>query len=165
MKTIENLKYEIRHVRAPLAKEAKDFSASDQWLVKIFYEGGFFTVDYYTGYGHRELTNIVFLRDYLSPEQIKLAKGCPSRVIGLVGFGAFLQCTKPKTPTIKDIIFALYMDSAALNESFTDWCSNYGYSDDSLKALNTYKACCENGQKLRKLKFSQEYLENVFEDY
>ena len=42
------------------------------------------------------------------------------------------------------------MDAAVADETFSDWCSNYGYSDDSIKALNTYKQCTEIAAALRK---------------
>ena len=57
------------------------------------------------------------------------------------------------------------MDSMACNENFDDWCNNFGYSSDSIKALNTYKECIELGRKLRKLGFSSEYLQTTFEDF
>lgn len=57
---------------------------------------------------------------------------------------------KPKKPTNADVLYTLTMDASAADENFHDWCNSYGYSDDSIKALNTYKACLEIATALRK---------------
>ena len=43
------------------------------------------------------------------------------------------------------------IDSEAVDESFSDWCDNFGYTTDSSKARSTYKACQRNGERLIKL--------------
>lgn len=57
---------------------------------------------------------------------------------------------RPSKPSKAEIMHCLIMDASAADENFTDWCDNYGYSDDSIKALNTYKACIETAHALRK---------------
>jgi hypothetical protein len=57
---------------------------------------------------------------------------------------------KPKKPTNADILYSLVLDANASNENFHDWCANYGYSSDSIQALNTYKECLEIGNQLNK---------------
>jgi len=77
------------------------------------------------------------------------------------------QVERPKKPTNADIMYSLLLDAYAANESFSDWCSDYGYDDDSIKALNTYKTCCEYAVHLRKT-FSPDQIEamrTVLEDY
>lgn len=56
---------------------------------------------------------------------------------------------RPVRPTVADVLYSLFMDANAADESFSDWCDNFGYSDDSIKALNTYKACCDIAKHLR----------------
>lgn len=56
-----------------------------------------------------------------------------------------------KTPTASDLVWAVAVDSTALTESFNDWCYEYGYDTDSIKARSTYKACQRNGERLIKL--------------
>lgn len=136
-KTIENIKFQIQHIRDPLKKKSEEWKeTADQWHVTIYHDTGMFTLEYYTGSGHRK----------------KIGKGFNERTIA-------------QTPKIKDVIYSMFIDSTAMNENFSDWCSNYGYSDDSISALNTYKECLEQGRKLRKLGLSQEYLEKLFENY
>lgn len=66
-----------------------------------------------------------------------------------------------KVPRVKDILWSLYMDASGAQESFEDWCSNYGYDTDSRRALNMYFACQESGHKLRKIMKSKNYLERI----
>lgn len=53
-------------------------------------------------------------------------------------------------PQLDDILQCLFSDASAGSESFNDFCDNFGYSNDSLKALDTYRACMESASKLRK---------------
>jgi hypothetical protein len=55
---------------------------------------------------------------------------------------------KPKPPTLEGVLYSLLIDADARNMSFNDWCSDFGYDSDSIKAFNTYQACCESGKKL-----------------
>ncbi|MNR67782.1 hypothetical protein D3C85_1919640 [compost metagenome] len=41
------------------------------------------------------------------------------------------------------------MDSSGAEQNFHDWCSDFGYDNDSLKAQQTYNACCETLTKMR----------------
>lgn len=57
---------------------------------------------------------------------------------------------KTKKPTVADVLHSLFMDASAAEYNFSDWCDEYGYSDDSIKALNMYKACLDTATALRK---------------
>jgi hypothetical protein len=61
------------------------------------------------------------------------------------------QATKPKAPRAADVLCCLLSDADAIKESFNSWCDNFGYSNDSMKALKTYQACCDTGEKMRAL--------------
>lgn len=69
----------------------------------------------------------------------------------------------PNRPKIKDIMYSLLLDASATNDNFNDWCSNYGYSTDSIAALNMYKSCLDTSENLRKV-FSREQLDAMQED-
>jgi len=61
----------------------------------------------------------------------------------------------------------LTLDAQTLDQSFTDWCAEFGYDDDSISAFDTYRACCENSKKLQKV-FSRDTLvkiEELLQDY
>lgn len=67
---------------------------------------------------------------------------------------------KPRKPKVADVLHSLILDASAADENFHDWCANYGYSDDSIKAMNMYMACLETAQALRK-HFSPDTLRTV----
>ena len=46
-----------------------------------------------------------------------------------------------KTPTAADVLDCLAMDSSGDLSSFEDFCSEYGYDEDSRKAEALFKAC------------------------
>lgn len=54
-------------------------------------------------------------------------------------------------PTGLDILASLSNDAQAAECSFEDFCDNYGYSNDSLKALDIYRACALNAKKLKNI--------------
>jgi hypothetical protein len=113
----------------------------DQWRVTISSKAGFHSFDYFTGLGLR--TPAVMRRTIDG----RLYEKAPARV---------------KNPKVADVLHSLIMDSSAADENFHDWCANYGYSDDSIKAMNTYKACLEIAVALRK-HFSPDTLRQVRE--
>ena len=53
-------------------------------------------------------------------------------------------------PGIDGVLECLFSDARCGAESFDDFCDNCGYSNDSLKALDTYRACMESAKNLRK---------------
>jgi hypothetical protein len=57
---------------------------------------------------------------------------------------------KPVRPSNDDILHSLILDAGAANMNFADWCSDYGYSDDSISALNAYRECLTTATMLRK---------------
>lgn len=57
---------------------------------------------------------------------------------------------RPKRPRIAEVLHSLVLDASAADYNFSDWCDNYGYSNDSIKAMNIYKECLEIAQILRK---------------
>ena len=56
----------------------------------------------------------------------------------------------PELPELADVVSCLVSDSSAEKQSFSDWCKDLGWSDDSRKALDTYLACQDNAKRLRK---------------
>jgi hypothetical protein len=104
----------------------------DQWRVTISSKAGFWSTDYFTGLGLRTEPH------------------------------ASWDKPKPKKPKIADVLYSLITDASAADENFHEWCANFGYSDDSIKALNDYKTCLDTATHLRK-HFSPETLRQVRE--
>ena len=61
----------------------------------------------------------------------------------------------PKKPKIADVLYTLFMDARAADLNFDDWCDEFGFSSDSIKALNTYKQCLGISHAIKK-HFSKE---------
>lgn len=127
----------------------------DQWFVTIKRTGSKapdMTIPYYTGLGHRK-----------APPP---PSGAPYRP-GTIAHEAWRKLAKPQAPHAADVLHSLILDSSAADQSFNDWCADFGYDSDSVKALTTYQACCVIGENMRKL-FSREELStlrDMLQDY
>ena len=100
-----------------------------------------FETDYFTGLGHR--------------------KG------NVKNKDSILYMEKPQTPRAADVLYSLLLDMQARDECFDDWCSEFSYNSDSIKALSIYQQCCEIGKKMCRV-FSRsqiEQLKNVLQDH
>lgn len=118
----------------------------DQWRVTLSSKAGFHSFDYFTGLG---------LRTKPAPMHN------PPRV-NTLAWVDWQKTRKPRKPKVADVLHSLILDASAADENFHDWCANFGYSNDSIKAMNTYKACLEVAQALRK-HFSPDTLRTVRE--
>ena len=59
--------------------------------------------------------------------------------------------TRPKPPDMFDVLYSLCMDAQSYENArdFEDFCGEFGYSTDSIKADQTYRACGESAKRLR----------------
>ena len=118
---IEALPVKIEYVaEVPSPWDSDKKTNVDQWRVVIETKAGYWSTDYYTGLGLRRKPSTSWDK------------------------------ARPKKPTIADVLYSLFMDASAADLNFHDWCSEFGASDDSIRALNTYKKCLEIGTALRK---------------
>lgn len=70
-------------------------------------------------------------------------------------------------PTPANVLYCILTDAEGTDCSFDDWCDMFGYSDDSLSALNIYKECCKIGKNLLKVftRSQIEQLREMLQDY
>lgn len=70
-------------------------------------------------------------------------------------------------PTQASVLYSLLLGSDCADYSFTDFCSEFGYDEDSMKAFDIYKACQKSSKQLREVfTHSQiETLRELLEDY
>ena len=66
------------------------------------------------------------------------------------GTGLRTKAGRLQRPKIADVLCSLFSDAAAADQNFSDWCADFGYSDDSIKALNIYKGCTDVAHQLRR---------------
>lgn len=132
-----------------IGETKRDDWVCDEWRVSI----GSFETKYFTGTGYRKIKKGAI--------PTKARKGCV----------AYAEWEKRNlvavAPCAADVIYSLLSDSEACDMSFSDWCENCGYSNDSIKALNTYRACEEIGRSLRKVFSTKQMseLREVLSDY
>ena len=120
----------------------------DTWRVTLSGKSGSWSTTYKTGTGHRK-----FPKGYRAEKTLRP---------GTLAFERQEAQKRAVTPAIADVVHSLILDASAADENFHDWCENYGYSDDSIKALNTYKQCLETAAALLKY-LGRETLEKVRE--
>lgn len=70
---------------------------------------------------------------------------------------------KVPPPTLVEVCYSLFMD--AYDGSFEDWCSEFGFSDDSIRAKAMYEECCRTRYALQRM-FGQHYdsIKNLLSD-
>ena len=83
--------------------------------------------------------------------------GCHHMFDYFTGLGRRKERNKPNPPKVADVMYSLLTDASAEQRNFHEWCSDYGYSTDSINALNVYRACLDTAAALRKC-FSYELL-------
>lgn len=113
-----------------VGETTRDGWKCDQWRIEFKNKNSFWSTDYYTGLGCRSKPKSKW------------------------------DTAKPQKPKNIDILYSLFLDADAANENFDDWCDNYGYSNNSIKALNIYKSCLETATAIRKY-FSPEQRECI----
>ena len=53
-----------------------------------------------------------------------------------------------KTPTVADVLYCLLSDSRAGEMEFDEFCSEFGYSEDSISAKETWEQCYQISWKM-----------------
>jgi len=74
---------------------------------------------------------------------------------------------KPKPPSPASVLYSLFLDASATDQSFSDWCADSGMDDDSIKAFDTYRQCCAISRQFRAF-FTHaecEALQEMLQDY
>lgn len=82
---------------------------------------------------------------------LAIAKECEigTEVKVLGKFTDLIDTKKPiDSPTLLEVCYSLALDASGADESFEDWCGNYGYDTDSRKAKKLHKACQKIAFKL-----------------
>jgi len=76
-------------------------------------------------------------------------------------WGSINDCQKGVDPVAYDILACIGSD-AYTPETFADFCSEYGYESDSIKALQTFRRCSSFAKRLRAF-FTEAELEGLAE--
>lgn len=123
------IKYSARH----MCEDESDGWKHDVWRV-VFQSGGrSFSIDYRTGIGHRKPK-----RPMPSPPFRK----------GTIAYEAWEKDYILIKPSPASVLYCIVNDDPR-GESFKSWCDNFGYSTDSIKAMQTYLACQKQTDEAR----------------
>lgn len=141
-------------------KAFDDKNVMDSWSVKIGKGAarGNYEFEYFTGTGHRLTFNKKlsgYACDKLTKVQINQAKKLQellrkdrldSTIIKLQDNTGYAV-----SPTQASVLYCLLADAISAEQNFNDWCNNFGYDNDSIKAFKTYQACCDTLEKMRNI--------------
>lgn len=83
-----------------------------------------------------------------------------------MGSGLVDERNRPKKPQVKDVLYSMIMDDVS-NMSFDDFCNEFGHDNDSIKALEIYRACLKETQAYYNMFDSEEreVLQELLKDY
>lgn len=118
----------------------------DEWRITLSYDNKTLETPYRSGIGHRVPKKQMFgtkqrgIDLWDSPEGMITTEMAAKK--GLL---------VPVDPKVEDVLACLFCDASSANETFEDWCSNYGYDTDSIKALDTYLQCQKSRKDLIKM--------------
>lgn len=57
----------------------------------------------------------------------------------------------PTEPALANVVYCLLMDATALEQTFDEWCGDFGYDTDSRKAYDLYTRCVDSSRHTRRL--------------
>lgn len=83
-----------------------------------------------------------------------------------MGSGLVSKMGRPKKPTIKDVLYSMMMDDVN-NINFNDFCGEFGYDNNSIKALKIYEDCQEETKAYYDMfnNEEREFLRELLEGY
>lgn len=81
-------------------------------------------------------------------------------------FNYWMGAAHTKAPSKKDVLYSMIIDDVSYMD-FNDFCTNFGYDNDSIRALNTFKACQTQTDNFYRLfnEEEREILRELLEDY
>jgi len=148
--------YTVMQIMEPQKAKSDDWHETAQ---KFIFTIKGKTFEYYTGIGHRECA-VSWSRERDEYKRLKHANLTDH------GLKEFIKLSRATMPSLDDLFYSLVMDSSAADQTFSDWCSDFGYDTDSRKALQTYEACQESAVKLRDLTTATlDQLREYFQNY
>lgn len=153
------MKVEVKAEFVPFSKSRNkaEKSPSLNWRVTLTKNGkDLITTDYMQGCGHCPAGKKTFNSPSLNPATEKrqaIAHECETgRVYGRL-FANFDHRQKGAAiapPSAADILYSLMSDGSAIDAgTFDDWCDEFGYDVDSIKARGMYDQCLQTGLRLR----------------
>jgi hypothetical protein len=155
----------IKSIQVDFSHTGNGFDGSqivDHWTVVL----GNDTIEYSTGLGHRSFSK--GQASHSNPEFYHSSGKILDEKIGLEAQSRALKnlnikCDRkydymyPVRPKVEGILNCLFLDASCVSGvSFSDFCSELGYDEDSRNAFRTYESCIDNTSKLKRF-FGRDY--------
>lgn len=128
-----------RFIPWSLSRSAKDPNPSLNWDCTLSLGGHSYSFPYTKGSGH--------CHAYKNP--VRLPGGRKDEYATKEAIRHECETGHKSTPSLEEVCYSLFMD--AYDGSFEDWCEEYGYSDDSIRAKALYEECCRNHYALQRM--------------
>lgn len=152
-----NVTLEATFIPFSQSRNKAEKTPSLNWLVTLKKDGReVITTDYMQGCGHCPADKKTFNTPALNPATEKrdaIKYECETGREYSTKFFSNLNHRPGKPiapPDVTDVLHSLLLDADALNcRDFADWCGDFGYDTDSIKARETYDACIATATKLR----------------
>jgi hypothetical protein len=134
----------------------------DLWNVTIHYNGKSHSAEFRTGIGHRKLASGVKHDGWEYLLRVSTGDWVRNGLSAVEAHMLILPVVKGKVvpPSTADVLYCLASDASGAQGSFDEWCSNLGESNDSIKALETYRACQKTRDALLRM-FGAELLDEL----
>lgn len=162
------LSIESKFVPFSQSRNKAEKSPSLNWKVTLKKDGkDILTTDYMAGCGHcpsyKQNDNSYDTRQLIN---LECESGYKARQMWSMGH-ILPDKKSPILPKIEDVIYSLVMDSEVLDFDFSDWCANFGYSEDSRKDEKTYNDCMQIALKINRTLGTDgiNTLREVYQDY
>ncbi len=154
----KKITYDAKLLREPITLKGDNWKEkSHRWEITI--NGQNF--DFYQGIMHRKPKDSFTLNNIIGLHKVSMQTLTSPKY----DLDTILRCSIATKPLIEDVLHALISDASCGSDTFPEFCANLGYDTDSRKALETYLACQENSEKLRKTGLNISKLQEAFQDY
>lgn len=144
---LAKVKYSVKFkpVDQPNAKHPTDLQV--HWTITI----GDMQFDYQTGVGHLPKQFAKLADSRKTVDFAELRHVCEVGRSG-IGVGRTWHTDDKTHPPAASVLYCLLSDADAMDSpTFESWASDLGYDTDSRQAEQIYRACIENGLKLRRV--------------
>lgn len=131
-------------------ERTRDDWKHDKWIITFTSTKGESDFDYRTGLGHRagptaaDKAHIKWSFSGLTEQDIKARTSYGRQYLQAVE-----NSRKPQAPDPAGVLHCLILDMQAEHMTFNEWCENFGYSNDSIKAESIFDACRQQARELR----------------
>jgi hypothetical protein len=140
-----------------LGERTRDGWKHDAWVATLSRAGCSEDFDFCTGTG---------LRKYVTgPKNPTIAQAGRPGTIYREEYDR--RHLRPVPPRAANVLHSLILDSAAADQTFESWCSEFGYDTNNHKTKTTYRECQKNADKLACVldRRAREELAELLQDY